>query len=329
MLDPNANLAMIDDTVRDALHLWGFTQHATATRINVSENVTYRIQDEEDHAILRVHRPGYHTRRAIECELAWIAALCAQSTVKTVANRSARDGARIQQSSFPDGTTRFLTLFEYIEGNAPNEDGDLSKDFFELGAIAARTHLHSMTWSLPQPFERLTWDLSTVFGSNAHWGDWRDAPNVTPKVYEILEQVENTVSARLTAFGKQPANYGLIHADMRLANLIQTPSGTTLIDFDDCGFGWHLYDFAAAISFFEDHPQVPVLKQSWLAGYRSVRALTEKDATELESFVMLRRLALLAWIGSHINAPEPQALAPDFARVSAELGARYLATFKT
>jgi hypothetical protein len=38
-------------------------------------------------------------------------------------------------------------------------------------------------------------------------------------------------------------------------------------------------------------------------------------------------LALLAWIGSHIEAPEPQAMAKDFARVSAELGERYLAEY--
>jgi hypothetical protein len=42
---------------------------------------------------------------------------------------------------------------------------------------------------------------------------------------------------------------------------------------------------------------------------------------------MLRRLTLLAWIGSHIEAPEPQAMAPDFARVTAELGTTYLKDF--
>ena len=42
---------------------------------------------------------------------------------------------------------------------------------------------------------------------------------------------------------------------------------------------------------------------------------------------MLRRMALLAWIGSHIEAPEPQELAPDFARVTAELGEEYLSNF--
>ena len=39
---------------------------------------------------------------------------------------------------------------------------------------------------------------------------------------------------------------------------------------------------------------------------------------------MLRRMALLAWIGSHIEAPEPQALAPDFAANTARLGRDWL-----
>jgi Ser/Thr protein kinase RdoA (MazF antagonist) len=86
-----------------------------------------------------------------------------------------------------------------------------------------------------------------------------------------------------------------------------------------------MYDFAAAISFIEDHPQVPRLKEAWLKGYRRVRTLDPADEAMIETMVMLRRMALLAWIGSHIEAPEPQALAPDFAVRTAELAKRYLA----
>jgi len=52
--------------------------------------------------------------------------------------------------------------------------------------------------------------------------------------------------------------------------------------------------------------------------------LTASEKAEIDTFVMLRRMALLAWIGSHIEAPEPQAMAPDFARVTAELGQAWL-----
>lgn len=326
MNDPNANLELIDAIVSRSLDLWDLPG-ASAHRINVSENVTYRVDSTEGSSVLRVHRPGYHSRRAIECELAWIEALRASGTVRTAGLRNGADGAVLQQVGFPDETSRFLVMFDHVPGHAPSEGGDLRHDFREFGAIAAKTHLHSLAWKRPEPFERLTWDVDAVFGEHTHWGNWRAAPQVTQAVRDVLEQVEAVVRRRLDRFGKSPERYGLIHADMWLANLIRTPNGTVLIDFDDSGFGWFLYDFAAAISFIEDHPQIPALKTAWLEGYRSLRALPDTDAAEVETFVTLRRMALLAWIGSHINAPEPQALAPEFARVSAELGAIYLEQF--
>ena len=111
---------------------------------------------------------------------------------------------------------------------------------------------------------------------------------------------------------------------MRLANLLIDDGTTRLIDFDDCGFGWFLYDFAAGISFIEDSPEIPALRAAWVEGYRKVREMPDAEEREIDSFIMLRRMALLAWIGSHIDVPEAQALAPDFGRISAELGEKYL-----
>ena len=113
---------------------------------------------------------------------------------------------------------------------------------------------------------------------------------------------------------------------MRLANLLIDENGTRLIDFDDCGMGWYLYDFATAVSFMEDRVDIPALKESWVKGYCSVANLSREEVNELDTFIMLRRLALLAWIGSHIEVPEAQKLAPHFAQVSADLGEKYLKT---
>ena len=49
----------------------------------------------------------------------------------------------------------------------------------------------------------------------------------------------------------------------------------------------------------ETHPQVPDLRAAWLDGYRHVRAVSIEDEEEIDSFIVLRRMALLAWIGSH------------------------------
>ncbi len=309
-----------------SLKFWDVPEDASAHLINVSENATFLVEAPSGFkSILRIHRENYHTRNAVTCEHAWSTALNEEGGVMTPDIVAGRDGSNVQTSSI-EGLPgeRHMVMFEFVEGHEPDENADLVAPFEELGEIAARTHNHSINWQRPEKFERLVWDLDTVFGSKATWGDWRDAPNVTNEIKTILERLQSLVEQRLNDYGKGPDRFGLIHADMRLANLLISDGATRLIDFDDCGLGWFMYDFAAGISFMEDHPQVPALKQAWVKGYRKVRELSAEDEAEIDTFIMLRRLALLAWIGSHIEVDTAQELAPTFAQITAELAEKFL-----
>ena len=309
-----------------ALRLWDTPPNAHLSLLNISENVTYLVTAENGFkAVLRVHRENYHTQRAIECELAWIDALSKNKVIKTPAYFVGKNGNPVQQAKSAGlNAPRFLVLFEFIDGSAPNKTDNLINAFVELGTLAASCHLHAIKWRKPAPFERMIWDVEAVFGDKPTWGTWHDAPEVTPKIRQMLERVENYIKKRLLDYGKSKDRFNLIHADMRLANLLVDQYGTRVIDFDDCGFGWLMYDFAAAISFIENDPRVPDYKRAWLKGYQRVRALSAEDIDEIDTFIMLRRMALLAWIGSHIEAPEPKALAKGFAATTAKLGAAWL-----
>ncbi len=319
-------LTSLEILANDSLSLWDVPVDAKARLINVSENATYIVENSASYrSVLRIHREDYHTERAIECELLWMDALNAENCVVTPATITGKNGCVVQKA----GTScllneRFLVLFEFVEGIQPDESQNLALPFEQLGEMAAKTHAHTIAWQKPADFERLIWDIAAFYGPNATWGNWRDGPNITPSIKDTLERVENVVTNRLVEFGQSEQRYGLIHADMRLANLLIDGGTTRLIDFDDCGFGWFLYDFAAGISFIEDDPQIPAVREAWVRGYRKFRDLSDEEEREIDSFVMLRRMALLAWIGSHINVPEAQAMAGDFARVSAALGETYL-----
>ncbi|QGY00419.1 aminoglycoside phosphotransferase [Roseovarius faecimaris] len=319
-------LGYLETLANQSLSLWDLPDGARARLINVSENATYLVEAPGGHkSVLRVHRENYHSHRAIECELDWLQALDAEQVVTTPGYYIGKNGDPIQQAhveGLPD--PRYMVLFHFVEGEAPDESGDMTDGYEELGAIAARCHEHVLRWQKPDNFERLTWDVDAVFGEAPTWGDWRDAPEVDDSVRPTLEKVEATIRARLGAFGKASDRFNLIHADMRLANLLIDSNGTRLIDFDDCGWGWFLYDFAAAISFIEDDPRIPDLKAAWVRGYRTVREMSAEEEAEIDTFVMLRRMALLAWIGSHIEAPEPQELAPGFAATTARLGQAWM-----
>lgn len=319
-------LGYLETLANQSLSLWDVPEGAHARLVNVSENATYLVEALGGYkSILRIHRENYHSHRAIECELAWLEALDDEKVVTTPGYYIGKNGDPIQQGQVEGlADPRYMVLFHFVEGDAPDESGDMTSGYEELGAIAARCHEHVLRWKKPDNFERLTWDVGAVFGDAPTWGDWRDAPEVDDTVKPVLEEVEATIRTRLSAFGKASERFNLIHADMRLANLLIDSSGTRLIDFDDCGWGWFLYDFAAAISFIEDDPRIPDLKAAWVRGYRSVRTMSAEEEAEIDTFVMLRRMALLAWIGSHIEAPEPQELAPGFAATTARLGQAWM-----
>jgi Ser/Thr protein kinase RdoA (MazF antagonist) len=311
-----------------ALSRWAGLAGGQATLINLSENHTFRIDlPDGGKRILRVHRPSYHSRLAIESELAWMRALRADAGLFTPRPIAGRDGSLVQEAAFlgPDDI-RHMVLFVFETGAEPEVGDDLGSVFSQLGALAAQCHAHVERWSPPEPFERQVWTAAAILDPDAIWGDWRAGPGVSGAVRDQLDRLDLVLRDRLAGYGAGKDRFGLIHADMRLANLLVEDGVTRLIDFDDSGFCWFGYDFGAAVSFFEDDPTVPQLREAWLEGYRQHRAFSAEDEAMLDSFVMLRRMALLAWIGSHAETDLAQGFAQSFAPVTAEMAERYLAS---
>ena len=59
-----------------------------------------------------------------------------------------------------------------------------------------------------------------------------------PARIALYEEASHIIQKKLEAFGKDKTRFGLIHADLRLANLLIYGDEIKVIDFDDCGFGW-------------------------------------------------------------------------------------------
>ena len=312
------------EVARAAIGEFEFGVSSTVELLNVSENATFLVRNGEGRkTILRVHRLGYHTTDEIESELDWMQALRLEASVRTPKVLASIDGRRVVPIREPrTGNQRQCVMFEFLDGVAPQEQ-DLDS-FEQLGSLTARMHQHARNWSMPRHFSRFHWDFDSAFGSTCRWGRWQDGIGVGIEEGRILQRLEDTLKRRLLLFGKSSDRYGLIHADTRLANLLVTESGVSVIDFDDCGFSWYLYDLATAVSFFEDSPQVPELINRWLQGYRRVAALSMEDEQEIWTFILFRRLLLVAWIGSHGAAEIAQELGASYTARSCELAERYL-----
>ena len=162
------------------------------------------------------------------------------------------------------GALRHCVRFEYLAGTEPADDD--AAHFAELGEVTARMHQHARQWPRPSWFTRFSWDYDAAFGREARWGRWQDGIGVGPAERAVLGRLDAVLAARLAAFGTGPDRFGLVHADTRLANLLVDGGRVSVIDFDDSGFSWFLYDVGTSVSFFEHQPHVPDLVASWLAG---------------------------------------------------------------
>ncbi|MCF8555275.1 MAG: phosphotransferase [Candidatus Nanopelagicales bacterium] len=328
MLGYSNEPAKLHEFAQDAVAKFGYSSESNVSLLNISENATFKVTDSESgtDTILRIHRPFYHTAQAIQSELDWVQALREVQLVRTPAILPAGSGEQIILAQDSTGEERHAVMFEFMPGVEPTEDR-LVDDFKTLGAITARLHDQSKQWQRPSNFFRFTWDFETALGPNGHWGSWRDGLAMGPSELEILGRLSDTLGSRLERYGKSKDRFGLVHADMRLANLLVADKDVTVIDFDDCGFSWFMYDLGSSVSFIEDHTLIPDMTASWVDGYRSVAELSKEEEAELPTFIMFRRLLLVAWVGSHQDTDTGKEMGANFTKVSCELAENYLSKF--
>ncbi|MBM6592893.1 phosphotransferase enzyme family protein [Microvirga pudoricolor] len=316
--------------VRGLLPAWGLPDTSAITLLNESENITFRIDPPGSPArtILRVYRHGYHDTGTIRSELAWMKALGSAGEIVVPAVVPTCRGDDLQNlHDALRGTERHAAMFTFLEGREPS-GADLPAAFESLGRLAAGMHAQSAAWQRPPAFRRPTWDVETMIGRpQPIWGRWQDGLGLTAEDLELLDRAGDVLARRLDAFGRGDDRFGLIHADLRLTNVLVEGDVTKVIDFDDCGFGWHLYDLSAALTFIEDRPEAPALSEAWLRGYRAVRPLTSDERDEIPTFNLLRRILIVAWIASHIESETAQANGEAYTRGTCAEARRYLARF--
>ena len=304
---------------------WEIPADAQIRLLEISENATFLASAPGDGQrwVLRVYRPGYRSIPEIESELHWIRALRAEDVIRTPAVLPRADGG--------DNYLHFLSssagplavaCFEYVYGRAPTLEDDQVELLRRIGGLSARLQEHVRRWQPPRGFTRKRWDFQTMLGRQAYWGDWRCALGLDERGLRLLEEAFVWIFDRIQRYGQSPDRFGLIHGDLRAANLLLDAEGLQVIDFDDSGLSWFGMDFAGAISFIETEVDIPLLQAAFLDGYLQIRPLQSEDVYMLPVFVMARRLQLTAWIASHHETPTAKALGEDFTQ-----GTIYLANY--
>lgn len=315
------------EVARLAADRYGITPGFGLHQYPLTENWTYRIEpDGERPVVLRIYRPGGRSPVEIHSELAWMSALRQDSPSLLPDVIPTPGGGTVLEVVREPLERCYCVLFSCAPGREP-DGGQLAAWFPRLGAITARLHRHARGWPVPAWFQRPRWDLATTLGDRPHWGPWH-ASITDAEERRQTRRLADAVIARLSEFGTGRERFGLVHADLRLANLLVDGERITVIDFEDCGFSWYLYDLACALTFHEGRADVRELIAAWVAGYREVQPLLRADEEEIDTFLMLRRLMLSAYAGLRADTElADQMRADGYSAETCALAEPYLSRF--
>ncbi len=291
---------MDDDAVaREGLRHYDLDRPVTVELERRGENSTYRLDAPRGTFALRVHRPGYRTPEMIRSEFAWMEAL-AGTGVSTPTAVRAIDGSVVATVPTPAGD-RQVSVLTWERGDPLGDSDDLGQ-WRELGRLMAEVRVHGATWQRPEWFVRPRWDAEGMVGTAPHWGDPVELGLWTDELRGLLVAARARVRERLDAFGTDPERFGLVHADLAFSNVLVRPDEPpVLIDFDDCGWSWYLWELAVALAPFDGTADFDVRRDALVDGYRSRWSLTDEDLAELPTFVMARRLVTLGWVFTHAD----------------------------
>ena len=139
-----------------------------------------------------------------------------------------------------------------------------------------------------------------------------------------LDTARKKLEALLTDLGKGPEVYGLIHCDLLPENLLGSGDDIYLIDFDDAGYGWYLFEFATSLFFLLGEPYFDEVFNALIEGYRSERELPDEHLALLPAFFLLRAMVYLGWAHTRSETDTAKELTPMMVEATMEMAEAFI-----
>jgi len=235
-------------------------------------------------------------------EMTWLAALSGEGGLPVPAPVPALDGKlmlSVATPGIPDG--RIVSLMRWIDGH-PFTRRMQSTHAKAWGRMVGRLHAFAATWKPPQGFDRFVWDWEGLLGG-------RDMPcsvdelvaSMPIHLREPFLSISRDAREVMAGLGKTPEAFGLIHTDMYSGNILFKDGEVFPIDFEDCGFGYWLWDIAVPL---EREPWTDGwyrMRDDFLAGYLPVHPLPDSQLKHLDLFLAMDYATSVLWAAAFIH----------------------------
>ncbi|MDG3085260.1 aminotransferase class III-fold pyridoxal phosphate-dependent enzyme [Vibrio hannami] len=314
-----------------SLTYWGLGEFTEVTLIKHRENAVFKIQSSHGDYAMRIHRFGYHTDQELRSELDWIQAI-PSGELFTADVLPTQNGELFLSLALDDDKQALqIDLLEWANGvpiatieNGFDDIAHVESTYYKVGRLMAMSHIHSREWDLPENFSRHNWDEKGIFGPGSLWGDYHELAQLNAEQIALIDKAIVYARKDLAEFGKNEERYGLIHADFLPENLLQTEEGICLIDFDDAGFGWLLFDIATAVFPYLGEEHFDQTLEALIQGYSEILPLKAEDLEKLPLFLFIRSVTYLGWMHTRKESTTAQELTDIVVEGATALAEQYL-----
>lgn len=257
-------------------------------------NDTYQVRCADAYYFLRVYRHGAFPREANEFEAEVLSYLHQQGfpVAYPIARKS---GGYLTNIMAPEGL-RFVLLTALAEGSTP--DYDSPENCRLVGQSVAQLHLACSGFTTSHKRSRL--DLQGLLDNSM--ADIRNYMAHRPEALSTIEKIAQGVRKAVLAVPEESLDIGICHGDLHGGNLHVHEGKVTHFDFEECAFGYRVYDLATfkwGACLGSDKRRTkrwPV----FMEGYESIRPISESEHSLVDSFVIIRELAETAYGIRHI-----------------------------
>ncbi len=270
--------------IADEIAVRWFRADFHAYCLRASANFAFKVRADGQDYLLRFNHASERDLQYLAAELTYLEHLAAQGIR---VNRPLRSlaGNLIESVETPLGVFH-CSMFDYLPGD------HLELDALDETAIKiwgrALGEMHRASEGL-RIDGRPGWQAQIAM-----------IRTLVPTSETLVWQETGAVEERLCKLTVHTANYGLIHFDFELDNLVWSGKEIGIYDLDDCAYSWFVMDVSNALSseLFGDRLECfdftdPRLVW-FLDGYHSVRPLDEQEIKRMPLFLRLDNLIAFA-----------------------------------
>lgn len=291
-MDPEIKARCNETILQDAMRRFGIAPNNQIRLLDGFESFIYAYTRNDHDFILRIGHSSRRSPQLIAGEVEWINHLAdgGAGVARAILSEA---GNLVEAIDDSHGDQFLATAFVKAAGRSPRQDDWTPALYEAYGRLLGRIHALSKQYTPSDPaIRRPDWDDPQNLGTLT----WlpQDEPVLIEKAQQVLTHL-NTLS-------RDADSYGLIHQDAHPGNFfVAEGNRITLFDFDDCVYGWFVYDIAMVVFYMvaNYHDPSGLMRSFWPRfwnGYRAENSLDTTWLSEIPWFLKLREIDLYAVI---------------------------------